>query len=592
MCGIVGCIGNIDVRKYLIDGLYSLDYRGYDSAGIAYINSKNKIDIVKVVGRVNLLDSKVNKLLKTNIGIGHTRWATHGAPSFKNCHPHYSNNKKIVIVHNGVIENYRALKTKLIENGYKFYSETDTEVAANLLEFNYKKYNDFLESMRITMEQLKGSFAITILFEDIPEKLFFMKRRSPLCIGVCDDSMFLGSDIVPMAKYTNKFVDLSDDEYGYLTNNEFKVYKDYKEIEHEIVYHDVELMKHDLDGYPNYMLKEIEETPSVINRIIDNYFDGENFLFDKKMIDAIRKSDDIVFLACGTSYHAALCGVRDMNYLGKRSEVYLASEWAYYPNFTSKKPIFILISQSGETADLIRCQKIINDRGLPNIAITNTMNSTIDRESTFTCFLYAGLEVAVASTKAFSAQVALLALLTGAIENRNNIVEHLRATNISLQKIISRKHEIDNIATKLLDTDMIFFIGRGNDYDVVQEASLKMKEITYLHCEAFAGGELKHGPIAVVDNKTKLIVFSSDVATDLLIRNNAREIEARGAESFIISFDSLYKNGDSFSVPNVKHHLSTIPMVFVSQYLAYFVALHKGVDIDKPRNLAKSVTVE
>ncbi|HBF68562.1 MAG TPA: glutamine--fructose-6-phosphate transaminase (isomerizing) [Firmicutes bacterium] len=592
MCGIVGAVGKINIRKFLIDGLFSLDYRGYDSAGVAFLNDKNKLTIKKVVGRVEYLDKKVPEIVDAKLGIGHTRWATHGVPSIKNSHPQVSMRKYFCIVHNGVIENYRALKTKLLENGFKFESDTDTEVVANLLEYNYLNCNDILEAIRMSIEEIKGSFAIAVIFKDDSSKIYFMKRRSPLCIGLCEEARLIGSDVVPMINFTNSFLDLRDDEYGFVSKSEVHIFKGYDEVKHDIINQNIELLHKDLDGYPNYMLKEIEETPDVIKRLIDNYFDGESFLFDKKMIEAIRKADDIIFLGCGTSYHAALSGVRNMNYLGKRSEAYIASEWAYFPTFTSKKPLYILISQSGETADLLRCQQIINDRGSVNIAITNTKGSTLDRESTFTCLLFAGLEVAVASTKAFSAQVAFLSLLTGAIEDRNNVVEHLRDLNRSLTKIISRKEEIESVAKKIEDGNMLFFIGRGQDYDAAQEASLKMKEITYLHCEAFPGGELKHGPIAVVDSNTRLIAFSSSMSTDLPIRNNVTEIESRGAKTFIVTFDSLAKDGDSFVIPNVKSHLSIIPMVFVSQYLAYFVALHKGVDIDKPRNLAKSVTVE
>lgn len=285
-------------------------------------------------------------------------------------------------------------------------------------------------------------------------------------------------------------------------------------------------------------------------------------------------------------------GVRYMQYLGKRSEAYVASEWAYFPVFNSKKPLFILISQSGETADLIRCQKIINSRGLVNIAITNTKNSTIERNATYSLLLYAGLEVAVASTKAFSAQVALLAMLSGALDGKNSCIEHLDELIYCLKNIIENKGRLEMIASNIENSSTIFYIGRGNDYVASMEAALKMKEITYIHCEAFPGGELKHGPIAVVDKHTSLIAFDSDMSIDLAIRNNVKEIEARKATSYTISYQSLYKEGDAFYVKNVQSYLSTIAMVFVSQYLAYFVALHKGVNIDKPRNLAKSVTVE
>ncbi len=592
MCGIVGAVGDIDIRKFIIDGLYSLDYRGYDSAGAVFVIDKENFATYKTVGKVELLDKDVPSTISSTLGIGHTRWATHGAPSLENCHPHFSMNKKFALVHNGVIENYRSLKKKLIDRGYKFYGDTDSEVIANVIDYNYKKYGDVLEAIRVSIEQLEGSFALAILHKGDKEKLFFAKRSSPLLIGLNGTAQFLASDAVPMVKYSSQFIDLKDDEYGYITKENSYIYRDGELLTRKYRKQNCDLLHKDLAGYPNFMIKEIEETPIVLKRLIDNYFDGQKFLFNKKMLEAIRKCDSVIFLACGTSYHASLMGVKYMQYLGKISEAYVASEWAYFPIFPNKKPIYILISQSGETADLIKCQKILNDRGLINIAITNTKNSTIERNATFSSLLYAGLEVAVASTKAFCAQVALLAMLTGAIEERNNCIEHLRLTIDSLKQIIENKGRIEMIASSIENSSTIFYIGRGNDYVASLEAALKMKEITYLHCEAFPGGELKHGPIAVVDDETSLIAFDSNSFIDLAIRNNVKEIEARGAKSYIIVDNSLFKDGDAFYINNLFEYLSTIPMVFVSQYLAYYVALHKGVNIDKPRNLAKSVTVE
>ena len=592
MCGIVGAVGKIDLRKYLIKGLYSLDYRGYDSAGLAFLNAQNDLVTYKAVGKVEALDELTPKTIESTIGIGHTRWATHGAPTEINCHPHVSTHKEIAIVHNGVIENYRALKTRLMGYGYSFQSETDTEVVANLLEYNYRLNHDMLDGIRRTIEEIEGSFAVAAILKEQPDKLFFMKRSSPLFVGLGEGHNLLASDAVPMIKLTNKFVDLEDNDYGYVTDSELVLMRGYQKVDPKITTQSPEFLNRDLGDNPNYMIKEIQETPQIISRLIDNYFDGTKFLFNPRMLDAIRKSDDIIFIACGTSYHASLMGVKYMQYLGKRSEAYVASEWAYFPVFTAKKPLYILLSQSGETADLIRCQKIINSRGSINIAVTNSKGSTIERNATFSCLLFSGLEIAVASTKVFSAQVALLALLTGAIEKHSNCVQHLSVAIAALNKIIENKAKIENIASSIEDASIIFFIGRGNDYIASIEASLKMKEISYMHCEAFAGGELKHGPIALVDNKTRLVAFDSDVSTNLALRNNVKEIEARGAKSFIISYASLFKDDDAFSVDNVKSYLSTIVMVFVAQYLAYYVTLHKGHNIDKPRNLAKSVTVE
>ncbi len=592
MCGIVGVVGNVDTRKFLIDGLYSLDYRGYDSAGVTFLDDNNTFITYKKVGKVELLDKDVPLTVEASLGIGHTRWATHGQPTLKNCHPHFSSKCEFAIVHNGVIENYRALRNRLIQQGFTFKSETDTEVVANLLEYHFRLDNDVISAIKKSVEELEGSFALAIIHKGEHDRLYFAKRSSPLIIGVSPDAYFLGSDAVPMIKYTNQFIDLKDNEYGFIENGKATIYRGAKIIEPTIVIHDAEFLNHDLEGNPNFMIKEIQETPAILKRLMDNYFDGRKFLFKKKMLDAIKKSDTIVFIACGTSYHASLMGVRYMQYLGKRSEAYVASEWAYFPVFNSKKPLFILISQSGETADLIRCQKIINSRGLVNIAITNTKNSTIERNATYSLLLYAGLEVAVASTKAFSAQVALLAMLSGALDGKNSCIEHLDELIYCLKNIIENKGRLEMIASSIENSSTIFYIGRGNDYIASMEAALKMKEITYIHCEAFPGGELKHGPIAVVDKHTSLIAFDSDMSIDLAIRNNVKEIEARKATSYTISYQSLYKEGDAFYVKNVQSYLSTIAMVFVSQYLAYFVALHKGVNIDKPRNLAKSVTVE
>ncbi len=592
MCGIVGVVGNVDTRKFLIDGLYSLDYRGYDSAGVTFLDDNNTFITYKKVGKVELLDKDVPSSVEASLGIGHTRWATHGQPTLKNCHPHFSSKSEFAIVHNGVIENYRALRNRLIQQGFTFKSETDTEVVANLLEYHFRLDNEVISAIRKSVEELEGSFALAIIHKGEHDRLYFAKRSSPLIIGVSPDAYFLGSDAVPMIKYTNQFIDLKDNEYGFIENGKATIYRRSKIIEPNIVIHDAEFLNHDLEGNPNFMIKEIQETPAILKRLMDNYFDGRKFLFKKKMLDAIKKSDTIVFIACGTSYHASLMGVRYMQYLGKRSEAYVASEWAYFPVFNSKKPLFILVSQSGETADLIRCQKIINSRGLINIAITNTKNSTIERNATYSLLLYAGLEVAVASTKAFSAQVALLAMLSGALDGKNSCIEHLDELIYCLKNIIENKGRLEMIASNIENSSTIFYIGRGNDYVASMEAALKMKEITYIHCEAFPGGELKHGPIAVVDKHTSLIAFDSDMSIDLAIRNNVKEIEARKATSYTISYQSLYKEGDAFYVKNVQSYLSTIAMVFVSQYLAYFVALHKGVNIDKPRNLAKSVTVE
>lgn len=591
MCGIVGAIGKFNIRDFLIDGLKDLDYRGYDSAGVAF-QYNNNIDVYKIAGTVDYLNTIVPKNVDANLGIAHTRWATHGEPSQVNSHPHLSMRGLFAIVHNGVIENYRALKTKLIGLGYTFKSDTDTEVIANLLEHNYRKNNDVLDGIRRTIEQLQGSYAVAVIFKYDDDKIYFMKNRAPLLIGQGHKESYIASDAVPMINKTTRFIDLRDGEYGYISSKDVSIFKGYEKIVPEFTEKNPTLLKKDLDGYPHFMIKEIEETPSVIRRIVDNYYDGHHFLFEKSLIEDIKKCDDIVFIGCGTSYNAALMGVQYMEYIGKRSEAYYASEWAYYPVFNAKKPLYILISQSGETADLIKCQKILNDRGAVNIVITNTKGSTLERDSSHSCLLYAGLEVSVASTKAFTAQVALLSLLVGAVEKKSNVIAHLYSLNESLNLMIKHRELIHEIAKQIKDAHDIYFLGRGSDYNATIEASLKLKEITYIHSEALPGGEIKHGSIALIESGMPVFGFISDMATDLPMRSNMQEVKARGAKTFIVSTDSLKKEGDCFSTPFVKPYLTVIPKVFFAQYLAYYTALEKNVNIDKPRNLAKAVTVE
>lgn len=593
MCGIVGAIGEKEIRSYLINGLKSLDYRGYDSAGLTVLNNKNDFLTYKVVGKVEELDKVVPSDLGGRVGIGHTRWATHGQPSIENCHPHFSANGEVALVHNGVIENYRQLKLHLLRRDYTFYGDTDTEVLANLVAHRMLRTgNNIMASLRETIDRVEGSFACAIIFKKDPNNIYFIKRGSPLLIGVGEDKYYIASDAVPMATYTSKFIDILDDQYGSIGENGVIIMEGYEKKDFVFTDKNPELLRRDLNGYESYMLKEIEETPESIERVCDNYYDGKKFLFEEAMINELREATEVNFIACGTSYHASLQGVRYMQYLNKRSQAFIASEWAYFPVKGDDKSVYILISQSGETADLIRCQKILNKNGLTNIAITNTKGSTIDRESTYSCLLYAGLEVAVASTKAFSCQVSLLALLVGAIEGHANVIEHLNHVNDVLRDIIIDRESIKKIAEKVKDFNMLFYVGRGNDLDAAKESALKMKEISYIHSEAFPGGELKHGPIAIVDDNTAIIAFISEFLTEGAIRANVKEVEARGAESFIISARGLAADGDSYIVPMVKAYLSILPMVYVGQYLAYYVALLKGVNIDKPRNLAKSVTVE
>ncbi len=593
MCGIVGGIGNFDIRSFIIEGLKHLDYRGYDSAGLA-LKTKNAVSVYKTVGRVSNLETKVPNLPDVTLGIGHTRWATHGAPTEVNCHPHKSNLGKFTIVHNGIIENYREIKARLINKGYSFESETDTEIIANLLDEKYLICNrNTLEAIRETMKELKGSFALAIIKSSSEHKIYFAKRHSPLLIGAGENgNNYLASDALAMIDNCNKFIDLEDEQYGYISENEIKVFKDGNEVEVHYTTRKAELLNRDLGDYPHYMLKEIEEAPLCIKRLIDNYYDGEKYLFDEELINALKEAEDIIFLACGTSYYSCLIGSNYMRSLGKRSSAFIASEWGYYPEFGNDKTLYVIVSQSGETADLIKCLKIINDKKYKSLTITNTKGSTLEREATYSLLLYAGVEIAVASTKAYSAQVSIMALLKGAYNNDRTVINDLQDVSKKLLLIERQKDLFREIAHHIKDKKNIFFLGRGLDYYITLEASLKLKEISYIHSEAYPGGELKHGPIALIEKGTPVFGFISDPYTEMQLRSNYKEVESRGAEVISIVSESLKKDNDKVIVPDTPLYLCALTKVMVAQYISYYTALELGNDIDKPRNLAKSVTVE
>lgn len=592
MCGIVGTVDSKNLRSFLLNGLKSLEYRGYDSAGIATITDSN-FNLYRCVGRVETLEKKVPSNLPGFTGIGHTRWATHGEPLERNCHPHVSYNKIFAIVHNGVIENFQELKNELLNEGFKFNSDTDTEVIANVLEQEYSKTNNVLESINNTLKRVDGSLAIAILFKGDEHKIYFARRKSPLLIGIGKETNYLASDALPMIKCADKFVDLLNNQYGYITSNEVHVYQNNKEVELKYTERNAELLNADLNGYPHYMLKEIEEIPSCIVRLIDNYFVNEEYHFNKEMLEALQNADTITFIACGTSYHACLLGKHYMEKIGKHSEAYIASEWAYFPHFNDReKEVFILVSQSGETADVITCLQNINKNNYKSITITNTKGSTLERDATWSCLLYAGVEIAVASTKAYTSQVALLYLLSSAIVHNTSSIKILKNNNVALNNIINQKEQIKEIAYKIKNVNDAFFLGRGTDYYVALEASLKLKEITYIHSEAFPGGELKHGPLALIEKNTPVFGFITLPEISAAMRGNFSEVKARNAKVYSIVTKNLATKDDTIVIDNLNRDISALAIVMVAQYLAYYAALARNKDIDKPRNLAKSVTVE
>ena len=592
MCGIVGAVGLISPKEYVFKGLKMLDYRGYDSAGVAYFNSG--IKIYKDVGSVEHLLTIVPEEIKTNIMIGHTRWATHGAPTKLNTHPHISFNQRICLVHNGVIENYVELKKFLLSKNYSFYGETDSEVVANLLEYYYLQLGDIKETIKKVMSELKGSYAITFFTDDIKDTLFVLKNASPLVVGLAKEFNLVASDASPMIEYTNEFIELEDKEFGYITNKEACIFnKKGEKINKETIHKDVELISHDLKGYPHYMLKEIEEIPQTVNRLIDTYFKKGKYQFDPNLLKDLDESDHIIFIACGTSYHAGLVGGRYLEKYNKSTSRFIASEWAFHPTYPGQKPFIIMISQSGETADLIHCLKIIKENNLKNLIITNTGGSTLDRNCMYSLLLHSGVEVSVASTKAYVAQVTLLAMLAGALGNDKQVIADLRQSLDVVHGIQDHyKTLIMKVAEEIKDKKSLFFLGRSFDYFLSLEASLKLKEISYIHSEAIPGGELKHGPIALIEKGIPVIVFITDPDTAASMRGNIEEVKTRGAKVYTIATKKLCRPEDTIIVEDYAYYLSSVAIASIAFYLAYYVALAKGLNVDKPRNLAKSVTVE
>ena len=569
-----------------------LDYRGYDSAGVAYFD--NGIQIYKDVGSVEHLLSITPETINTNIMIGHTRWATHGAPTKLNTHPHLSFNKKICLVHNGVIENYKELKKFLLERGYSFYGETDTEIIANLLEYYYLEKGAVIEAIKTIMTLIRGSYAFTFFTSDDQNTLYVIKKSSPLLIGLGKGFNLVASDASPMIEHTNDFIELDDLEFGVINKDKVVIYnKDGQEIKKETINKDVELISHDLKGYPHYMIKEIEEIPQTVKRLISTYYKKGKYQFDPELIKDLKESDHIIFIACGTSYHAGLVGGRYFEKYNKSTSRFIASEWAFHPTYPGKKPFIIMISQSGETADLIHCLKIIKENNLKNLIITNTGGSTLDRNCMYSLLLNSGIEVSVASTKAYVAQVTLLAMLSASLSKDVSLISDLMNSLDVVYDIQDHyKPLIMKVADEIKDKKNLFYLGRSFDYFLSLEASLKLKEISYIHSEAIPGGELKHGPIALIEKGIPVIVFITDPVTASSMRSNIEEVKSRGAKVYTIATKKLARPEDTIIVEDYAYYLSSVAVSSIAFYLAYYVALAKDLNVDKPRNLAKSVTVE
>ena len=593
MCGIVGYIGNNDVKNILLDGLEKLEYRGYDSAGIAVVN--DGIHIFKDKGRIANLREQVTESLESTVGIGHTRWATHGKPNRRNSHPHQSKTGRFTIVHNGVIENEQELRETYLK-GYNFVSDTDTEVIVALIEHFVEKKENVELAIRHVMNELHGSYALGILDAENPDVLYAAKNKSPMLIGLGDGFNMIGSDAMAMLQSTNQFVEIEDEEFIKLTREEVEIFN-IPGAKVERAPYTAELDASDIEKgtYPHYMLKEIDEQPYVIRRIVEQYFVDNKIDINEEIVEAVKGSDRIYIIAAGTSMHAGFVGKQLFeNLTGIPTEVHIASEFVYNTPVLSKKPLFIFISQSGETADsravLVKNKKM----GHKALTITNVAGSTLSREADYTLLLHAGPEIAVASTKAYTAQIAVQAILAAKVGEKEDfdLAHELAIVANTIEGITDNKELYEQLSKEYLTARNCFYIGRHVDYYVALEASLKLKEISYIQTEGFAAGELKHGTIALIEEGTPVIAICSQESVNLNTRSNVKEVKARGAKVITISLKSLSLETDQIVIDDVHPLLTPLVTVIPTQLISYYASLQRGLDIDKPRNLAKSVTVE
>ena len=602
MCGIVGVVGNTNATDILIQGLEKLEYRGYDSAGV-FLASEGKSQLVKAVGRIAELSSKAEGVEGT-AGIGHTRWATHGKPTEDNAHPHRSETGRFVLVHNGVIENYLEIKEEYLAD-HHFKGQTDTEIAAHLIgKFAEEDGLSTLEAFKKALHIIRGAYAFALMDAEDPSTIYVAKNKSPLLIGLGDGYNMVCSDAMAMIRETNQYMEIHDQELVIVKADSVEV-QDYDGNVKERDSYTAELDLSDIGKgtYPYYMLKEIDEQPTVMRKLIQAYTDESGqVVVDPAIIKAVQEADRIYILAAGTSYHAGFASKKMLEELTDTPvELGISSEWGYGMPLLSKKPLFIFISQSGETADSRQVLVKANEMGIPSLTVTNVPGSTLSREANMTMLLHAGPEIAVASTKAYTAQIAALAFLAKAVGEANgnekakafDLVHELSIVAQSIESTLSEKEVIDEKVRGLLETTRnAFYIGRGQDYYVAMEASLKLKEISYIQCEGFAAGELKHGTIALIEDGTPVIALLSDPVLASHTRGNIQEVAARGAHVLTIAEENVAKETDDLVLTAVHPYLSPISMVVPTQLIAYFATLHRGLDVDKPRNLAKSVTVE
>ncbi|ANK39390.1 glutamine--fructose-6-phosphate aminotransferase [Staphylococcus equorum] len=601
MCGIVGYIGHDNAKELLLKGLEKLEYRGYDSAGVAVVNDKGN-SVFKSKGRIAEL-RKVADSDDTdgNVGIGHTRWATHGVPNHENSHPHQSTSERFTLVHNGVIENYEELKNAYLKD-VSFISETDTEVIVQLVEYFSNTGLATEAAFTKVVSLLEGSYALGLIDSEDKDKIYVAKNKSPLLIGVGDDFNVIASDAMAMLQVTNQYKEIHDHEIVIVKRDEVIIKdQDGTVQEREAYTAQIDAADTEKGVYDHYMLKEIHEQPAVMRRIIQEYQDEEgNLKMDEDIIKDVAAADRIYIIAAGTSYHAGLVGKEFIEkWAGIPTEVHVSSEFVYNTPLLSEKPLFIYISQSGETADSRAVLVEMNRLGHKSLTVTNVAGSTLSRESNHTLLLHAGPEIAVASTKAYTAQIAVLSIFAKIVARERgkkvdvSLLRELAKVTTAIEAIVDDADVMEQIATDFLRTTRnAFFIGRTVDYNVSLEGALKLKEISYIQAEGFAGGELKHGTIALIEEGTPVIALATQEKVNLSIRGNVKEVAARGANPCIISMDGLNKEGDTYVIPKVHELLTPLVSVVTMQLISYYASLHRDLDVDKPRNLAKSVTVE
>lgn len=590
MCGIIGYIGEKNPVDILINGLKSLEYRGYDSAGIA-LKDKDEIEIIKSVGKIVNLEEKLKqeKPIPSHLGIAHTRWATHGKPTEKNAHPHTAG--RVTLVHNGIIENAEELREKLKKEGITFYSETDTEVVAALINKYYDK--DPIKAINKAIKEVKGSYALGILFQE-SDDLYAVRKDSPLIVGIGKEENFIASDIAAIIDYTNKYYLLEEGEIAHITKDKIEVTKDGKVVEKEVQTTNMERDAKDKCGYDHYMLKEIMEEPVVLQKTFEPYLEH------LEKLPNLTDYEEIHIVACGSAMYAGMIGKTLLEeYANTKVEIDVASEYRYKNIIYDRKTLVILISQSGETADTIAAMRKAQEHKVKTLAIVNVKTSTIARESDEQIFIEAGPEIAVATTKAYILQVGIMALLAyktalekGLVKEEHKVLEEAEKLPRLIKEVLDRREEYKKVAQAIYQKEDIFFIGRKIDYATSMEGSLKLKEVSYIHSEAYQAGELKHGTISLIDDGMPVFaIITDDTIKDKTI-SNIEEVKSRGAQTIIISNEKFDMDEMQVTVPKISPYFQPILIVPTLQLIAYETAKLRGCDIDKPKNLAKSVTVE